>query len=232
MRQDCRMTYHCQIVIRTAMALLAAARSQPSRLAPPTSPRPASLWMKKPRTISIPAKIAPRKLENLPETYPIEVIASWPAPQGKKAHETVVTFDVKPSEVHKALESLGVKPGKPAKGEGATAEGPEVKILLELSPKQRIPIEKALVDNKTGRPMPMLKWYFTGSVMTQPNPDKPEKIYGADGTGTLISIFPVTDETVFQTNLTLKEEPLLKLDVNKKTLPAEGTAVQLIIQVK
>ena len=57
------------------------------------------------------------------------------------------------------------------------------------------------------------------------------KVYAADATGTLISIFPVTDETVLQTNLTMKDEPLLKLDTNAKVLPAEGTAATLILQV-
>src|SRR4051794_22637245 len=72
---------------------------------------------KEKRTITIPAKVAPRKIDDprYKEIYPIEVIATWPFPKGAKAHETVVTYDVKPSDVHKALESLGVKPGKPAR---------------------------------------------------------------------------------------------------------------------
>jgi len=81
----------------------------------------------KARRVTIPCKIAMRKLPTLKEIYPLEVIASYPHPRGQKAHETVVTFDIKPSEVHKAMESLGLKPGKPAKGVGAAAEGPEVR---------------------------------------------------------------------------------------------------------
>ncbi len=187
------------------------------------------------RSVTITGKIAPRKLDNLPQVYPIEVIASLPAPQGKKAHETVITFDAKPSEVHQALEQIGLKPGKPAKGEGAKAVGPEVKVSLEIpgadGAAQRMAIEKTLVDSKTGKPMPMLKWYFTGSIMTQPDPQKNDKVYGADLSGTLISIFPVTDETVLQTNLTMKEEPLLKLETSKQ-LPAVGTPVKLILEAK
>ena len=68
--------------------------------------------------------------------------------------------------------------------------------------------------------------------MKQPDPEKDEKVYGADLTGTLIAIFPVTDDVVIQTNLTMKEEPLLKLETNAKALPAEGTAAKLIIQAK
>ena len=61
-----------------------------------------------------------RKLPTLDQIYPIEVIGTLPRPAGPEAHETVLTFKgVRPSDVHKALESLGLKPGKPAYGEGA-----------------------------------------------------------------------------------------------------------------
>ena len=61
--------------------------------------------------------MAPRKIDDprYKEIYPIEVVACWPFPKGQKAHETVVTIEVKPSAVHKALESLGLKPGTPVK---------------------------------------------------------------------------------------------------------------------
>src|SRR5262245_63936760 len=86
------------------------------------------------RLIKIDAKIAPRKLEHLKgEIYPIEVIACWPHPKGKKAHETVVTIEAKPSDVHKALMSLGLKPGTPRMGDTKDPpEGPECNIYLDL----------------------------------------------------------------------------------------------------
>jgi len=188
---------------------------------------------KEKKSITIPAKVAPRKLAKLDQIYPVEVIACWPeSKNGQKAHETVVVFDVNPSEVHKALESFGLKAGKPAQGEGEKAEGPEVMVSLELPDGKKVPIEKTLLDKKTGKPMPKLKWYFTGSVMTQPNPEKDEKVYGADMSGTLVGIFPVTNQVVIQTNLTMKDEPLLKLETDKKLLPPEGTPVKLIIEAK
>ena len=191
---------------------------------------------KETRTVIITCKIAPRKLASLAEIYPIEVIACWPAPKGQKAHETVVTIDVKPSDVHQALESLGLKPGKPAAAQDDVATGAALAIYLELpgddGAPRRVPIEKTLVDRKTGKTMPPLHWVFTGSVMKQPDPEKPDKIYGADATGTLIAVFPVTSETVIQSQLTLKDEPLLKMETDKKLLPAEGAAVRLIIKAK
>jgi hypothetical protein len=187
------------------------------------------------RTVTVAAAVAPRKLPNLDQIYPIEVIASWGAPRGQKAHETVVTFKgLTPGDVHKALADLGLKPGKPAYGEGAKAQGPEVRIFLEFTgangKQQKLPFEKLMVT-KDGKPVPELKWHFTGSVMKEPDPEKPVQVYGADLTGTLISIFPVTDSTVFQSHLTMKEEATMKLETNAKLLPKEGTAVKLIIQV-
>jgi len=188
---------------------------------------------KEKKTVTVPAKIAPRKINDprYTEIYPIEVIACAEFPKGQKAHETVITVDAKPSDVHKALESLGLKPGKPASpgDENATAEGPELKISLVLPNGKSVPIEKTLVDKKTGKTMPTLKWRFTGSAMKQLDPNKPDLSYGADTTLTLIGIFPVTNETVIQSNLTMKDEPIVKMETNKAILPPEGTAVKLVI---
>lgn len=188
------------------------------------------------RTVSIDAKVAPRKLAHLDKTYPIELIACWPHPRGKKAHETVVTIDADPSAVHKGLEQLGLKAGKPAKGEGSKAEGPEVNVYIEVPDgaggAKRLTMDKFLIDPVTKKPAPKVKVRFTGSVMSAVDPSKPdEKKYGADLTGSLLVLFPVTDEAVLQTEWTMKEEKYLKLDVNPQALPKEGTAVKLVIEV-
>lgn len=188
------------------------------------------------RTVTVDAKVAPRKLEHLKgETYPIELIASWAHPRGKKAHETVLTIDADPSAVHKGLVEIGLKPGKPAKGADAAAEGPEVNLYIDVpdpAGTKRLTIDKVLIDPKTKKPLPKgVKFRFTGSVMTASDPNKPDdKKYGADLSGTLIALFPVTDETVLQTSLTMKEEKYLKLDVNAAVLPKEGTPVKLVLE--
>jgi hypothetical protein len=187
-------------------------------------------------TVTIDARIAPRKLANLDKIYPLEVIATWPAPKGKKAHETIVTIDAKPSDVHKALESLGLKSGKPIMGEGEP-KGAAVNVYLLIDDStgfpRKVTMDKAMVDSRTGKPFPKnIEWRFTGSTMTQPDPNKNEKIYGADFSGTLMAIFPVTSETVLQTELTIKNEGVMKLEVNTKALPKEGTPVKLVIEKK
>ena len=139
------------------------------------------------KTITIAGVVALRKLPNLDEKYPIEVIGTYPAPRGQKAHETALSFKgVRPSDVHKALESLGLKPAsqpmartpvrRPSReGKRRGAQGWKT---------ERVPIEKCLVHRDTGKPIGMLTWHFTGSVMKQPDPKKDDTVYGADMTGT------------------------------------------------
>jgi hypothetical protein len=216
-------------MMRTTTAVLALAV-----LGAPGSPQAGFTVDAAKKEVLVACKIAPRKLPNLPEIYPIEVIATHPAPKGQKAHETVVTTAAKPSEVAKALESLGLKAGKPARGDDAVGAGPQLEILLELpdkaAGKKRVSIESALVDRRTGRPLPPLTWHFTGSAMKQVDPAKPDLVYGADAAGTLVGIFPVTDELIVQSNLTMKEEGLIKLETDKSALPAEGTDAVLILR--
>src|ERR1043165_111861 len=91
---------------------------------------------KEKKTVTIDAKVAPRIVyKDKKEPYPLEVIATWPfgkgPGKGQKAHETIVTIDssIKPSDVHKALESLGLQAGKPVMGAGQ-AKGPAVSIYF------------------------------------------------------------------------------------------------------
>ena len=91
---------------------------------------------------------------------------------------------------------------------------------------------KILVDPKTNKPMPKgVKFKFTGSAPSKAEPGKEAKAFGADNTGSLIMLFPVDAETVFQSTLTMKEEKYLKLDVKKDTLPKEGDPVKLVLEV-
>ena len=186
------------------------------------------------KAVIVDAKVAPRKLAKYDQIYPIEVIACWPDPKGQKAHETVVTIDAKPSDVHKALVSLGLKPGKPAHGEKAEALGPEVKISLEIPQgggTRKLSIHRFLIDPKTKQGFPRdVKFRFTGSAMRKPDPTKADEKYGADMSGTLIAIYPVTDETVCQSSLTMKEEKYSEAGGRLGLIPKVGTPVKLIIE--
>ena len=191
------------------------------------------------RLIHIDAKVAPRKIEDprYKQIYPIEVVACWPFPKGQKAHETVVTIEAMPSDVHAALVKLGLKPGTPVLGQGKTPpQGPACKIYLEIpdaaGTPRKVPLDRTLMDKRTGKPFPKsVTWRFTGSVRTKPDPNSDMTVYGADQTGTLITIFPVTNQSVFQTNLTMEYEHLMQLETNPRVLPKVGTPVKLVIEV-
>ncbi len=194
---------------------------------------------KEKKSVTIDALMAPRKLPELAQVYPIEVIACWghdrKEGKGQKAHETVVTINVLPSDVHKALEAVGLKPGKPVKGGEVPCTGPDVNVFIEVKGNggamKKLSMDKVLLDPKSNAPFPKsVKFRFTGSVMSKPDQAKDETKYGADLTGTLIAIYPVTDETVCQSSLTMKEEKYLKLETNAAILPKEGTAVKLILE--
>lgn len=191
---------------------------------------------KEKKAITIAAKVAPRKLAHLKgEIYPLEVIATLPHPKGKKAHETIVNIEVAPSDVHKAIESLGLKSGTVVMGGKDEPKGPEFDVFLEFQGDdgvaKRVSIDKCMLDKRTGKPFPKtVKWRFTGSKMVQPDPNKKDLAYGADESGTLMVIFPVSDQTVLQTNLTMEFEKYMKLETNPKVLPKEGTPVKLILQ--
>jgi hypothetical protein len=180
------------------------------------------------RLIRIDARVAPRKLEYLKgAVYPIEVVACWPHPRGKKAHETVVTVEALPSAVHAALVQLGLKPGTPVLGQSKQPpQGPECKVYLEIPDSagttRRVSLDKTLVDERTGKPFPKsVTWRFTGSVLSD-DPATGKKVYGADMSGTLITIFPVTDQAVFQTNLTMEYEHLMKLETTGRCCRRRG----------
>jgi hypothetical protein len=97
---------------------------------------------------------------------------------------------------------------------------------------QRWTLDKVLIDTRTGKQPPPFKWHFTGSTFRQPDPLKEEYTYGANLSGTLITVFPVTDEVVLQAGLAAEAESAWRLETNVKLLPKEGTRAKLVLQAK
>ena len=226
-----RMFAGLSAAVAAALMLSAESRSE--------DPAPAVTVDKDKKAVVVEAVIAPREVlkdgDGKFQIYPIEVFATHTKAAGaQKAHETVINVTAKPSEVHKGLESLGLKPGKPGFVGRAKPAGPEVKMSLEFEKDGktvRIPAEDAVIQVKAGKPLsavPGFKWLFTGSQMTMPDPEKDDLAYGADFTKTLIGIFPVTNEVVIQSNQ--EEGAGEKLEVNKAVVPPIGTKVKLIIE--
>src|SRR5260370_12056439 len=82
-------------------------------------PVPGIVVDKENRTITVDAKIAPRKIDDprYKEIYPIEVLACWPVPKSQKTHQTVLTIEPTPSAIDKRLVVPRLKPGQPAIGD-------------------------------------------------------------------------------------------------------------------
>ena len=184
------------------------------------------------RRVLVDVEIAPRKLPHLEKIYPLEVIAT--ARQGKKAHETVLVCDARPSAVHAALESLGLHAGAPAVAQGAAPSGPRVRLFLEYvgrgGVEKRIDVARTIVDRQSGLGLRArdVGWIFTGSTRIE-SAAGGETIYGADFSGTLATLFPVTAETVFQSTLDMEAESLLSLEI-APGVPPVGTRARLVIE--
>ena len=136
------------------------------------------------RAVIVDAKVCAAQAAEPRQGLPDRARRRLGAPAGKKAHEIVVSIDVQPSEVHKALEQLGLKPGKSALGgpprEGAPfpkADGPIVNVYLEVPDAaggmKKVAIEKVLIDPATKKGPPKMTFIFTGSAMTAPTRTNP-----------------------------------------------------------
>lgn len=194
---------------------------------------------KKNSRLIVDVEIAPRKLPHLKQIYPIEVMVT--GSEGKKAHETVLISKVSPRRVHRALEQLGLKAGRPGIADKRPPVGPEVRIWIEYPGRsglsKKVDLASAVVDRRTGlaldggisSPGSRVRWLFTGSALVRPDPTSEQRAYGAEFSGTLVTIFPVTDETVFQSSLGMDAEALFNLEV-AGILPPVGSKVRLLIE--
>jgi hypothetical protein len=79
------------------------------------------------------------------------------------------------------------------------------------------PLEDTLMDTKANKTLPPLKWHFTGSNLSQPDPEKNEYKYGANLSGTLITLYPVTDDSSRLVGLAgmVLDETYFRADVRK-----------------
>jgi len=100
-----------------------------------------------------------------------------------KGYEALIWSHARPSDIHRALEFIGMQPGKPfhpgrlrfwAKGErvlpgiGATGNN------------DRIPLESLIVDQTVNRSLPVTGFVFAGSMMVHKSEIPDEKAYAAD----------------------------------------------------
>jgi hypothetical protein len=140
-----------------------------------------------PDVLVLPGLVANRK------TRKVEVLAEHTGLEGETelefllvdqdsshGYEALLWSYAKPSDVHQALEFIGLKPGASSNPASLRfgADGDLVNLSVRISGKAPIPIEKLVLDNETETTLPEDGFVFSGSIMDSA-PDG-EEIYVAD----------------------------------------------------
>ncbi|MGQ9661972.1 MAG: YdjY domain-containing protein [Kiritimatiellia bacterium] len=99
-------------------------------------------------------------------------------------YEALAFSFAKPSDIHRALEFVGVQPGRPVDYGKLQfwPKGERVLVFFKLRQQgaQEIRAESLVVDLRTGKPLPAKGLVFVGSIPVE-KPDKPSvKLYAAD----------------------------------------------------
>ncbi|MCX7591456.1 MAG: YdjY domain-containing protein [Kiritimatiellae bacterium] len=99
-------------------------------------------------------------------------------------YEALAFSFAKPSDIHKALEFVGLTPGRPVDYGKLHfwPKGERVFVTFKLRQKgaKEIRAESLVIDLRTGKPLPTKGLVFVGSILVE-TPDKPgTKVYAAD----------------------------------------------------
>lgn len=153
------------------------------------------------------------------EKKPIEFLAI--ADNSGHGYESFLMSFAAPSAVHRALEFIGMKPGRPVnpakfqfwpKGERVIAS---MTSAYDEAPDKAVRMERMLFDRATDKPLPELGYAFVGSVTVEPEKARDGNRYGAD---------------LFEPNalVSIYNEPSTVLDVPKRAVKGEVWEKQLV----
>lgn len=142
---------------------------------------------------------------SLAETDPIEFFIT-PVSSGKD-YESLVVVWAQPSEVHKALEFIGLKPGRPINfmTNHHWPRGPRVVVKVE-GKGEPVRIEEMAIDTESKKPLPLTGMVFTGSFTH--TDENGQKHYAAD----------MVDSKAIAPNY---NDPVAVLDVPRRLAQAE-----------
>lgn len=97
-------------------------------------------------------------------------------------YEALLWSHAKPSDVHKALEFIGLKAGSPFNPSALRfwADGDRVNLRVSADGGIPVPIEEMVLDNETETTLPEEGFVFTGSMMVSSPDGKGAQVYAAD----------------------------------------------------
>lgn len=165
----------------------------------------------------------------------LELLACTP---GTREHESILTVEARPRDIHLALILLGLEPGKPLKWERLDdgevkvhpPTGPKVTISLRYEEDDQIKTVDAnqwIVDQQTGRVMDDNVWLFAGSRFETFDG---KEVYMADPNGSVISIVNFGDDVLARDTEVTRDNDEQSWDANTPVIPKEGTAVTIRIK--
>jgi hypothetical protein len=101
-------------------------------------------------------------------------------------YESLAMAFAKPSAVHRALEFIGLKPGRPVNANAMQFWSKGERVFVSLTraagdpPEKAVRMESLLHDTRTGKPLAETGFAFTGSVQVPPEKARDGNRYGAD----------------------------------------------------
>ena len=153
---------------------------------------------------------------------------------GSKEHESILSTDAPGSQLHAALLALGLTPGKPARWSGVAGSGkflpprgPGLKLAFRWKDKQGKTHQddagkwiKSAGQRKAKMPT---EWIFIGSEIL------PDGKYWADASGEVISMANFASAVIDVPFESSKDNALRDYTINTDAVPAQGTAVEVVI---
>jgi len=97
-------------------------------------------------------------------------------------YEALLWSFAKPSDVHRALEFIGLKPGSPHNPvlPRLWSDGDRVNLMVQSKDGDAFPIERMILDNETETTLPEEGFVFAGSIMVPPQAGQSQPHYAAD----------------------------------------------------
>ncbi len=151
---------------------------------------------------------------------------------GGKDYESYAVTIAKPSEIHAALEFIGMKPGRPVDNRAFQfwPKGERVDILYEFKhdgKQVKLPPSDLILDGRTGKPLPNMGWVFVGSRKEKKDG---KELYLADNVGDIITDFN-SPWTVFDIPYQADQGGVYgSLVANPKYLVKVGTRIRVRIK--
>lgn len=186
-------------------ANLAAHKGQPDKLV-----LPGLVADRKARTVAVLAESTGLKEGDLAEFLLVDQMSD-------RGYEALLWSYAKPSDVHRALEFIGLKTGAPFNPAELrfSPDGDKVILTVQTSTNESYPIERLILDTEANATLPEKGFVFAGSVRT-PRPDAP---------GQLVY---VADEDDVRSVASLFNDPCTVLDVPREVNKGEAYGKQVV----